>query len=323
MTTLDPRTQLHRWWRAMSKIRAFEEAVAAGHQAGDLPGLLHLAMGGEATAVGVIDALGSADRVYSGHRPHGHFLACGTDPRTLMAELAGRDTGLCRGRGGSMHLMDERAVMATGIVGGTLALALGHALTLAPGGVTVAFFGDGAVQTGAFHETLNMAALWSAPLLLVCENNGWIEFSSRAEHTVVSDVCAYGAVHEIRTAQVDGTDVSAVAAAVAPLLEVLRDGGGPALLECSVSRMRPHYEGDWRAHEEARDPLRHAHDALVGLGADPQELAEQRDADEREAADLLASVLAEDPLPDPAEDPALVFAAQADWPPAPVPVVAA
>jgi TPP-dependent pyruvate/acetoin dehydrogenase alpha subunit len=170
------------------------------------------------------------------------------------------------------------------------------------------FFGDGAVQTGAFHETLNMAALWAAPLLLVCENNGWVEFSSREEHTRVAEVAAYGSLHGIATARVDGTDVEAVAEAASALLEPMRAGAGPALLECAVSRMGPHYEGDWRAREEERDPLALAAQALGELGVDRPRIAALRDADELQARALLADVLAHEPMPDPREDTELVFA---------------
>ena len=158
----------------MARIRAFEETVAQAHAAGYLPGLLHLSMGGEAVAVGVICQLGEQDRIYSSHRPHGHFLAAGVDASALIAELAGREAGICRGRGGSMHLMSDRAVMATGVVGGTLPIAVGHALTVPDGAAVVVFFGDGAVQTGVFHETLNLAVLWRVPVLFVCENNDWV-----------------------------------------------------------------------------------------------------------------------------------------------------
>jgi len=162
---MDRLRRLRQSHELMARLRAFEESVAAAHGDGELPGLLHLSIGGEAVAAGTIPLLREEDRVFSGHRAHGHFLAAGSDPRALAAELAGRETGLCRGRGGSMHLMDERAVLATGVVGGSLSVALGTSLALPEGAVAVAFFGDGAVQTGTFHETFNMAALWGARLL--------------------------------------------------------------------------------------------------------------------------------------------------------------
>ena len=293
----------------MARLRGFEEAVAAAHADEELPGLLHLSMGGEAVTAGTIPLLGEEDRVFSGHRAHGHFLAAGSDPRALAAELAGRETGLCRGRGGSMHLMDERAVLATGVVGGSLPVAVGTSLVLPAGAVTVVFFGDGAVQTGGFHETLNMAALWGAPVLFVCENNGWVEFSSREEHTPVADVASYGPLYGIATRSVDGGDIEAVAGAATELLEGIRAGAGPGLLECGIVRLRPHYEGDFRAHEAEGDPLRRLEETLAGLGAEPAELEAVRGSALEAARVTLRTVIDEDPPADPAADGSLVFAA--------------
>lgn len=291
----------------MARIRAFEEVVAEGHVQGVLPGLLHLSIGSEAVAVGVTSCLEPRDRVFSGHRPHGHFLAAGCDPRAMMAELAGRESGLCRGRGGTMHLMSERAVMATGIVGGTLSIAVGAAMAQSAGTVCVVFFGDGAVQNGAFHESMNLASLWSVPLLFVCENNGWAEFSSRQEHTRVGDVVHYGDLYGLPTVGVAGTDVEAVSGAAAALLDGVRSGSGPALLECHVTRLRPHYEGDLRPPTGAADPLACLERTLLELGCDPDDLVAIRDEQIAVARALLESVL-DDPPADPAHDIDLVFA---------------
>jgi TPP-dependent pyruvate/acetoin dehydrogenase alpha subunit len=293
----------------MSTIRAFEEAVAEGYRDGDIEGLVHLSIGAEAVAIGIASALTPDDRLFSAHRPHGHFLAMGVEPRLVMAELAGRETGLCRGRGGTMHLMSERAVMATGIVGGTLPIAVGHALHRPQGAVVVAVFGDGAVQTGVFHESMNLAALWRARVLFVCENNGWAEFSTRDQHTTVGNVARYGDLYGIPAAEVDGTDVEQVSAAARKLLPEVRAGRGPALLECHISRLRPHYEGDWRAQSAEGDPLTVAEQRLQSLGADSAGLSDRRDQLLAWARGLLASVLAEEPLPDPHDDAALVFEA--------------
>ena len=299
---------LAQWQAAMSRIRAFELVVAKARHEDRLPGLLHLSMGSEATAVGVIAELSEEDRVYSSHRAHGHFLAAGVDQADLFAELAGRDSGLCRGRGGSMHLMAERVVMASGIVGGTLPIALGHSLTLARGTVAIAFFGDGAVQTGTFHETLNLAALWDAPVLFVCENNGYAEFSRREEHSRVERVASYGAVYGIGALEVDCTDVEAVAVAARVLLDEVREGRGPRLLECRVTRLRPHYEGDLRVQAAGVDPMTRALGALVARGASREALLEQHRRDVADAEATLQSVLASAPLPDPTEDESFVFA---------------
>jgi len=292
----------------MSIIRAFEEVVAEGYRDNKLPGLLHLSIGSEATAEGVISSLEPADKIYSSHRPHGHFLAAGSNPRSLMAELAGRESGLCKGRAGSMHLMDDRAVMATGIVGGTLSIALGHSLALSQGSLVAVFFGDGAVQTGTFHETMNMAALWRAPVLFICENNGKIEFSSREEHTSVDEITKYGQLYDIRAQNVDGRDVEAVADVSAELLADIRKSGGPALLVSGISRLRPHYEGDLRLQEDAVDPLEVCVQRLVEHGFNELAMREHHNENLDRFRALLESVLSEDPLPDSEEDMSLVFA---------------
>ena len=294
----------------MSYIRAFEEAVAAGYRDQKLPGLLHLSMGAEATAVGVISSLNDGDKIYSSHRPHGHFLAAGTDPRSLMAELAGMESGICRGRAGSMHLMDKRAIMATGIVGGTLSIALGNALLMPKGSVAVVFFGDGAVQTGTFHETMNMSALWGAPILFVCENNGKIEFSSREEHTPVEDITKYGDLYGMPARSIDGCNVETVVNETTGLLTDMRKGRGPALLVCDISRLRPHYEGDLRQQEDMNDPLEHCILRLVELGSIESELREQHSKRMEQARILLESVLKDETPADPADDIHLVYASK-------------
>jgi TPP-dependent pyruvate/acetoin dehydrogenase alpha subunit len=206
-----------------------------------------------------------------------------------------------------MHLMHERAVMATGVVGGTLPIAVGHALTLEPDAVVVCFFGDGAVQTGLFHESMNLAALWHAPILFVCENNGMAEFSLRQEHTTVARVADYGPVYGIPALTADGTSVTAVWRAVDELLPGVRARTGPALLECNFERLRPHYEGDLRRIEgDARDPLDLVEELLTTMGLSEATLAAVREAEFAATAELLAEVLNDDE-PDPAHDLSLVF----------------
>lgn len=291
----------------MSFIRAFEEAVAEGYRDQKLPGLLHLCIGAEATAVGVISALNDTDKIYSSHRPHGHFLAAGTNPRSLMAELAGMNSGICRGRAGSMHLMDDHAVMATGIVGGTLSVALGNALLMPKGSIVVVFFGDGAVQTGTFHETMNMAALWEAPVLFVCENNGKIEFTSREEHTPVEDLTQYGRLYGMPALSIDGCDVEAVTVATTELLSKMRSEGGPALLVCSISRLRPHYEGDLRQQESMIDPLEKCIESLTNQGSAESDLRTRHKEHLDQTRTLLESVLREEIPADPTDDMSLVY----------------
>ena len=250
---------------AMWRIRRFEERVAKLHRNLQVQGLIHLSIGGEGVAAGICSQLRADDAVYSGHRAHGHALAKGAPMDGTMAELMGRGGGLCRGLGGSMHLVDvEHGLMgATGVVGGNLPLAAGDALAAKLAGgdrVTVSFFGDGAVQAGHFHETVNLAALWQLPLIFVCENNGMAEFTTRAEHSPIERVCDVVAPYGFERATVDGSDVEAVRFAFAAQLAHARGGSGPCLLECLTHRRRGHYEGD---QEDYRDALADAEWAAV------------------------------------------------------------
>jgi len=243
----------------MLRIRAFEERVAQLHRSLQIQGLVHLSIGGEGVAAAVCRQLRVDDAVYSTHRAHGHALAKGACAGRVMAELMGTRDGLCRGLGGSMHLVDaEHGLMgATGVVGGNLPLAAGDALAAALSGsdrVTVAFFGDGAVQAGHFAETVNLASLWCLPLILVCENNGMAEFTPRSEHTRVESVCELVAPYGFERRLVDGSDVVQVWDAFGELLAAARGGEharrGPFLLECLVHRRRGHYEGDQQAYRD-------------------------------------------------------------------------
>jgi TPP-dependent pyruvate/acetoin dehydrogenase alpha subunit len=240
----------------MWRIRLFEERVIRLKQADEVHGLVHLSVGQEGVAAPVCAQLRDDDAVYSGHRAHGHAIAKGASLERTMAELMGRDTGLCRGLGGSMHLVDaEHGFMgATGVVGGSIPIALGSALAARLRGddaVAVVFFGDGAVQAGHFNETVNLAALWKLPLILVCENNGFAEFTPRSAHTVVERVSDVVAPYDVERATVDGNDVPAVWDAFGGFLDSARSGRGPFLLECLTQRLRGHYEGDPGSYREA------------------------------------------------------------------------
>jgi pyruvate dehydrogenase E1 component alpha subunit len=248
----------------MWRIRLFEERVAQLVREGEIEGLVHSSMGQEGVAAAVCLQLRDDDAVYSGHRAHGHALAKGASLERTMAELMGRETGLCRGLGGSMHLVDvEHGFMgATGVVGGNVPVALGHVLAARLRGddsIAVAFFGDGAVQAGVFNETVNLAALWALPLVLVCENNGFAEFTPRSAHTKVERVSDVVAPYDLERATVDGGDAVAVWDAFGEFLAEARTGRGPFLLECLTYRLRAHYEGDHRAGSrdefEAKDPI--------------------------------------------------------------------
>jgi pyruvate dehydrogenase E1 component alpha subunit len=240
----------------MWRIRHFEERVGRLKRADEVHGLIHLSVGQEGVAAGVCRQLRNDDAVYSGHRAHGHAIAKGAPMERVMAELMGREDGLCRGMGGSMHLVDaDHGLMgATGVVGGNIPIALGSALAaqLRGGdGVAVVFFGDGAVQAGHFNETINLATLWGSPLVLVCENNGFAEFTPRSAHTVVERVSDVVAPYGLTRETVDGNDVLAVWETFGRFLDAARRGEGPLLLECLTHRLRGHYEGDPAKYREA------------------------------------------------------------------------
>jgi TPP-dependent pyruvate/acetoin dehydrogenase alpha subunit len=255
-------------YRMLWRIRAFEDQVRRLAAAGEVPGFPHLSTGQEAVAVGVCAHLSRQDLLFTSHRGHGHVLAKGSDIEAMFAEIMGRETGLCRGRGGSMHLVDAAngVLGATGVVAGNLALAAGAAWAIQASGannISVVFFGDGATGAGAFHETINLAVLWQLPVLFVCENNGYAEFTSREEHSKVAFVRRFAEPYEMPAATIDGNDVLAVLAAAGDFVSKLRNGAGPYLLECMTYRMAGHFVGDpqhYRSKEELaawheRDPI--------------------------------------------------------------------
>ena len=240
----------------MWRIRIFESRVGQLKRADEVYGLIHLSEGQEAVAAGVCGQLRDDDSVYSGHRAHGHALAKGAPMDRVMAELMGREDGLCHGLGGSMHLVDtEHGLMgATGVVGGNIPIALGSALAAHLDGgdqVAVVFFGDGAVQAGHFNETINLATLWGLPLILVCENNGFAEFTPRSAHTNIERVSDVVAPYGLPRETVDGNDLATVWETFGGFLAVARQGKGPMLLECLTHRLRGHYEGDPSQYREA------------------------------------------------------------------------
>ena len=253
--------------RRMLVIRGFEERVAALYRDGEVPGFVHLSVGQEASAVGACWPLGPADVITSTHRGHGHCLAKGLDPLGMFAELMGREQGTNRGRGGSMHIADPNIGIfgANGIVGAGLPIAVGAATAAqlrADSSIAVAFFGDGAVAQGAFHEAVNLAAVWQLPVVFFCENNGYAEFSpASAQHAAPLQRRAGG--YGVDYVAVDGNDVVATASAMLDLVESIRAGRGPAMVEATTYRWHGHYEGDPQRYRtpdevtawEARDPL--------------------------------------------------------------------
>jgi pyruvate dehydrogenase E1 component alpha subunit len=245
-------------YRALWRIRLFEDQVQRLAAVGEVPGFPHLSTGQEAVAVGVCAHLSREDVLFTSHRGHGHVLAKGSDLQATLAEILGREDGLCRGRGGSMHLVDAAngVLGATGVVAGNLSLAAGAAWAAQAQGrknISVVFFGDGATGAGAFHETLNLAALWKLPVLFVCENNGYAEFTSREEHSNVTHVSSFAAPYAIPTKTIDGNDLLAVYASAGEAIDMLRAGQGPYLLECMTLRFAGHFVGDaqqYRSKEE-------------------------------------------------------------------------
>jgi acetoin:2,6-dichlorophenolindophenol oxidoreductase subunit alpha len=233
--------------RQMLTIRRFEERASADYHAGKIYGVVHCYIGEEAVAVGVCSALDRRDRIISTHRGHGHCIAKGADLNRMMAELYGRQTGYCKGKGGSMHIADFGIGMlgANGIVAGGISIITGAGLAAqleGKGGVAISFFGDGASNAGPFHECLNIAATWKLPMLYVCENNLYAAQTSAAATHAVSDVAARAAGYGIPGFVVDGNDIVAVHQATIRAVERARSGGGPTLIECKTYRQRAHTE---------------------------------------------------------------------------------
>ena len=241
--------------RRMWLIRAFEEKVSALYAERQIVGLLHLGIGQEAVAVGALSLLRADDYAYGGHRSHGHAIAKGADINKLMAEIAGRATGYCGGKGGSMHIVAQECgfITATGVVGGTIPLALGAAFAAKERKkrqIAVVFFGDGAGQSGPFHESLNIASLWQLPVIFVCENNGYAEFTPLSAHTKIERLAQHAKTYGIAADTVDGNDLFAVRAAMTKAVDKCRAGKGPIFVECLTHRMRGHYEGDPAKYRE-------------------------------------------------------------------------
>ena len=256
------RDLLVRMYRQMLTIRRFEEAIEDVYKRGLMPGLAHLYIGEEAVAVGVCAALGPKDYITSTHRGHGHCIAKGCRLNEMMAEVMGKVDGYCRGKGGSMHIADFEVGMlgASGIVGGMIGVAAGAALSIklrATDQVAVCFFGDGASNQGALYETMNMAALWKTPLIYVCENNQYGEYSHWKDVTACERVASIADHFCMPGVTVDGMDVVAVYEAAVAAVERARGGLGPSFIEAVTYRYRGHHVGDvkpkYRTEGEVED----------------------------------------------------------------------
>jgi pyruvate dehydrogenase E1 component alpha subunit len=255
------REKLLEMYRKMVKIRKFEMKVEQLHLQGVLPGLKHLYMGEEAVAVGVISNLKEDDYIASTHRGHGHLIAKGGDIRKMMAELYGKKTGYCKGKGGSMHISDINIGIlgANGIVGANIPIAGGAALSIKFRGtcqVAVSFFGDGGANEGIFHEGINLASVWKLPVIFVCENNLYAISTHQPMVTAIPDIGDRATSYGIPKFIVDGMDVLAVYEAAGEAITRAREGKGPSLIECKTYRFRGHYVGEgsreltYRSQEE-------------------------------------------------------------------------
>jgi TPP-dependent pyruvate/acetoin dehydrogenase alpha subunit len=271
--------QLRHMHQVMVRIRRFEERAIQLFMAQEMPGFLHSYLGQEAIATGVCEALEEQDYITSTHRGHGHVIAKGLRLDRMMAELYGRTTGYCKGKGGSMHIADfSRGVLgANGIVGGGIAIATGAALAAklsGTGRVAVAFFGDGASNQGSFHEAANVAAVWELPVVFVCENNLYAVSTPQARHTRLKDLSERAKAYGFPGVSVDGNDAVEVYKAAADAVRRARGGQGPTLLECKTYKWMGHYIGDpgaYRPPEEVerwkgKDPLPRFEAYLTGCG---------------------------------------------------------
>ena len=300
-------------YRTLRTIRAFEEKLVELVTLGRLGGFLHLYAGEEAVATGVCAHLDGRDWVASTHRGHGHCIAKGVDLGGMMAELYGRRTGLCKGKGGSMHIADMQKGMlgANGIVGAGIPLATGAALTArlrGSGGVAVAFFGDGATNQGQFHESLNMAANWSLPVVYVVENNGWGEFTPTDFVVPVEDIATRATSYAMRSDIADGMDFFDVHARAGEAIARARRGEGPTLLECKTYRFQGHFVGDplrYRSKEEAerwrqtRDPLELFERRVLEEGWLEADALRRLDAEVAAAIEAVVEAAEAAPLPEP------------------------
>jgi TPP-dependent pyruvate/acetoin dehydrogenase alpha subunit len=309
--------------RAMLTIRRFEERASADYLAGKIYGVVHCYIGEEGVAVGVCAALEQGDRIISTHRGHGHCIAKGADLDRMMAELYGRQTGYCKGKGGSMHIADFGIGMlgANGIVAGGIAIVTGAGLAAqmeGKGGVAVSFFGDGASNAGPFHECLNIAATWKLPMVYVCENNLYAAQTAAAATHALGDVAARAAGYGIPGTVVDGNDIFAVHQAASAAVARARAGEGPSLIECKTYRWRAHTER--RGQPDPRDPQeREAWQRRDPIALLERRLREQGELDdaaiaglEREIAGALDAAVAfaeASPFPLPEQAAEDVFAA--------------
>lgn len=306
--------QMLDFYRTMKRIRIFEEKASVLSAGNKIPGTVHLYVGEEAVAVGVCANLTDSDYITSTHRGHGHVIAKGGDTRLMMAELFGKSTGYCKGKGGSMHIadLDLGILGANGIVGGGPPIAAGAALAAQYKGtdaVCVCFFGDGASNQGTTHEAMNLAACWKLPVVFVVENNQFGEFTPQSKHQTIEDVADRAAGYNIPGVIVDGNDVLAVYEAASEAVKLARAGKGPSLLECKTYRVRGHFEGDpaaYRDEDQARkwakkDPIERFEKKLLSAEILTQPDLEAIAPEIEKEIEAAVEFAEESPFPDPSE----------------------
>ena len=306
--------QLLDMYRTMVRIRHFEEKVVDEFAAGRIVGFVHLYIGEEAVAVGACANLGDDDYITSTHRGHGHLISKGGKTERMMAELFGKKTGYCKGKGGSMHIadVDIGILGANGIVGAGIPIAAGAALSAKLRGtaqVAICFFGDGASNTTRFHEGINLASAWKLPVVYVCENNMYAISVPQSHHQNIADIADRATAYGIPGVVVDGNDVIAVYEAVGEAVARARRGEGPTLIECKTYRHRGHFEGDptpYRTKEEVdkwkkKDPISRFKDKLTEMGVLAEKEADRIDQEMKEEIERAVKFAEESPLPEPEE----------------------
>jgi len=327
MSALDPQVRID-LYRMMVLIRSFEESIRAEYHAdkkpafdigaGQIPGEMHLSAGQEPVAAGVMAQLRRDDAVTATHRPHHVAIAHGVDMKTMTAEIFGRETGLGKGRGGHMHLFDPATHFScSGIVAEGFPAALGQALAFRERGndsVAVAVAGEGAANSGAFHESLNLAAVWQLPVIFVIEDNGWGISVPQSASTAVSSNAVRGAAYGMPGVLVEHNDVEEVYRAAGEAVARARDGGGPSLIEVKTLRLWGHFEGDGQAYRDdlddidSRDPIPRYEALLLAEGVMNEAMLSQIRTEAAAQVESAVQFAKSSPLPDPAEARHYVFA---------------
>jgi len=311
---ISPSEKLIEMYRKMLEIRQFEEKVYELYGQNLVPGTIHLYVGQEAVAVGVCANLRKEDYIVSTHRGHGHCIAKGADLKRVMAEILGKKTGYCRGKGGSMHIADFSIGIlgATGVVGAGIPIAVGAGLSIKLRGtdqVVACFFGDGASNQGTFHEGINMAAIWKLPVLFVCENNLYAMGTRQSRAMLIENISERAAAYGIPGVTVDGNDVLAVYEAAKEAVERAKRGEGPTLIECKTYRHKGHSRMDpatYRSKEEVeywlrKDPIPRFRDRLLEMGILTEGEAKKIEEEVLREIEEAVKFALESPYPEPEE----------------------